>query len=446
MAEDAGDPGTGANRAPSILSPGGSSEEGRGVVQVPLSVSDPDGDVVTVTSATVLPAGFFLDGGRLFVDTNHATFNGLAAGQSQTHTLRLNASDGVASSQAVFQHTVRGANDAPTAGADAATVGEDGSVVIDVLANDTDVDDGAALTLVSVEMLEGRGAATITDGKVRFDLGDPPASGGETVVLGYVIKDEHGATSSSTVTVTISVTNRPPVAAPDVAAGDENQVVTLDVLANDTDVDYRAVKSLVSVTVPSGKGSATIVDGKLVFDPGQAFDRLKAGEVETVVLDYVMQDEHGATSSSTVTLTLSGTNDAPVGTGQYPVIHAVEGSAPVAVDALIGLTDPDGDKLQVQWDDGSSQRGFTFDAATQTITFDPNHPLYDRMPEGSTELPALQYAVSDGTSTVYRHLNLHIKGSNDAPVANTDAAAGHENQVLTIDVLANDTDVDYREP
>ena len=45
--------------------------------------------------------------------------------------------------------TVDPVNDAPAAADDAASVAEDGSVLVDVLANDTDAD-GDSLTLVSV--------------------------------------------------------------------------------------------------------------------------------------------------------------------------------------------------------------------------------------------------------------------------------------------------------
>ena len=96
----------------------------------------------------------------------------------------------------------------------------------------------------------------------------------------------------------------------DAAATTENQALAIDVLSNDTDLDAGATKTLVSASAP--KGSASVVDGKLVFDPGQAFEALAEGQTEQVALTYVMTDEHGATAASQVLVTVTGTNDAPV--------------------------------------------------------------------------------------------------------------------------------------
>jgi len=112
------------------------------------------------------------------------------------------------------------------------------------------------------------------------------------------------------------------------------------------------------------------------------------------------------------------------------------------VDALAGLVDPDGDTLRVQLEDGWSQNGFTFDADTQTFTLDPGHPAYDSMREGMTDIPALQYAVSDGTTTVYRQVNWTIRGSNDAPIAGADAVSTQEKARITFDPRTNDRDAD----
>ena len=68
-------------------------------------------------------------------------------------------------------------------------------------------------------------------------------------------------------TVTITGTNDGPVAVADVAAGNENQTLTIDVLANDTDVDDGHA-SADSGSCPGGKGSVNVVGNQLVFDPG----------------------------------------------------------------------------------------------------------------------------------------------------------------------------------
>ena len=118
----------------------------------------------------------------------------------------------------------------------------------------------------------------------------------ETVTLSYTMQDEHGATSTSTVAVTVTGTNDAPVAVADTASGTENQTLTVDVLANDTDVDDGHVFTLTSATAPAGKGMASgRQPGAVCSRPD--FDHLADGATETVVVAYTMQDEHGASSS-----------------------------------------------------------------------------------------------------------------------------------------------------
>src|SRR6185436_18940271 len=133
----------------------------------------------------------------------------------------------------------------------------------------------------------------------------------EHVTLTYTMQDQFGATSSSTVDVTITGTNDGPVAVADMASGTKNQTLTINVLANDTDVDDGHVFTLNTVSAPAGKGTASVVGNQVQFLPGTAFDHLAQGAVEHVTLTYTMQDQFGALSSSTVDVTITGTNDGP---------------------------------------------------------------------------------------------------------------------------------------
>ncbi len=223
-----------------------------------------------------------------------------------------------------------GKNVAPVAGADVASVQEDLALSAsgDVLANDTDANVGDTRTVTTTGIFAGAYGALLlnADGTYTYTLNNNilPVQGlaqGQSVtdVFAYTMRDAAGATSSSTLTVTINGTNDGPVAVADTAAGTENQTLTLDVLANDTDVDNGHVFTLTSANAPPGKGSVSIVSNQLVFNPGTDFDhlgtdfyRLPQYATEVVTLNYSMTDEHGALSSSTVTVTITGTNDAPV--------------------------------------------------------------------------------------------------------------------------------------
>ncbi len=103
---------------------------------------------------------------------------------------------------------------------------------------------------------------------------------------------------------------------------DENDVVTVDVLANDTDLDLGdspdnfdlASATIASVVGPDGvslgtldPGAVTIVNNKLQFNPGTAFANLAEGQTVTVTFNYTMNDGQGLTSSSTATVVMNGT-------------------------------------------------------------------------------------------------------------------------------------------
>jgi choice-of-anchor C domain-containing protein len=239
---------------------------------------------------------------------------------------------------------VTGTNDAPVAVADVAGGGENQSVLVDVLANDTDVDNGAIRTLLSVGAPAGKGSVSISGGQLLFNPGtdfDHLAAGAtELVTLSYTMQDEFGAQSSATVAYTVTGANDAPVAVADTAAGGENQILSVNVLANDTDVDDNASFTLVSGAAPAGKGSVSVSGNQLVFNPGTAFDHLAAGQTETVILDYNMRDQNGGSSSSTLTATITGTNDAPTALALSNASILETAAAGTVVGTLVG-TDPD---------------------------------------------------------------------------------------------------------
>src|SRR4030095_5094684 len=79
-------------------------------------------------------------------------------------------------------------------------------------------------------------------------------------------------------------------------------------------------------------GAFSIVGNSVQFTPGTAFDHLNLGDSATVVVSYTITDEHGSPASSTLTLTVTGTNDGPVanlatGSGGENRPEAVAGGA-----------------------------------------------------------------------------------------------------------------------
>ncbi|RYD66008.1 MAG: hypothetical protein EOP58_06360, partial [Sphingomonadales bacterium] len=200
---------------------------------------DFDGDTLTVT-----PGVFNGTYGTLTLAANgtynyvlNANAQTLAQGTIAHDSFNYTVSDGIASDTGALVFNITGLNDAPIANPDAAAAGENQTILINVRANDTDVDSGAVLTVIAASAPSGQGTAAVVSNQVQFNPGsnfDHLAQGATAnVLVSYTIQDQFGATSSSTVTVTVTGTNDGPVANADVGATSENASVTVNVLAND---------------------------------------------------------------------------------------------------------------------------------------------------------------------------------------------------------------------
>jgi len=155
-------------------------------------------------------------------------------------------------------------NNPPIAIDDSATTVRSAPVTIGVLANDTDPD-GDALTLTSVTQ-GANGTVTMNpDGTVRY-----VPNGGfiGTDTFTYSVSDGRGG--SATATVQVRVVNRPPVADDDSATTTQGTVVSIAVLANDSDPDSDA---LTVTSVTQGTGGTVVVepDGTVRYTPAPNF-------------------------------------------------------------------------------------------------------------------------------------------------------------------------------
>ncbi|MHB1217589.1 MAG: choice-of-anchor C family protein, partial [Alphaproteobacteria bacterium] len=254
-----------------------------------------------------------------------SAFDHRAAGATAVATVAYTMADEYgATSSATVAITVTGTNDTSIAVADTAAGTENQALLIDVLANDTDVDDGHAFTLMSVDGVTGGGAASVQGGQVAFDPGsafDHLAAGATAVAtVAYTMADEYGATSSATVAITVTGTNDAPVAAADALATDEDTALTVAVstlLANDTDVDAGDTKTLVSVG-NAINGTVSLADGEVTFTPTANFNGAAS-------FTYVMRDSAGATSTAVASVAVQAINDAPT-IAYAPVGTLVNGS------------------------------------------------------------------------------------------------------------------------
>ena len=255
--------------------------------------------------------------GSYSLDASNAAYQHLAQGATTDVVANYTVSDEHgATASSTLTITLTGANDAPVAVADTKPAWKTARSAAAVATNDSDVDDGATLTYSLDAPVAGLSLGL--DGSYSLDAANAAyqhlAQGATTdVVASYTVTDEHGATASSTLTITLTGTNDAPVAVADTNAGLEDSTISGSVATNDSDVDDGASLTY-SLDAPVA-GLSLGLDGSYSLDASNAaYRHLAQGATTDVVAGYTVSDEHGATSSSTLTITLTGVNDAPLAT------------------------------------------------------------------------------------------------------------------------------------
>ena len=157
--------------------------------------TDVDGDTLSVQGTPAAANGtVVVNANGTITYTPNAGFNG-----TDTITYTVTDPSGLTDT-ATVSVSVGAVNDPPVAVDDVATVAEDGSVTIPVLANDSDPD-GDPLTVTSATSPDG--TVTINpDGTLSFTP-NPNFNGPTTIT--YTVTDPSGATDTATVAVTVEV-------------------------------------------------------------------------------------------------------------------------------------------------------------------------------------------------------------------------------------------------
>jgi len=324
-------------------------------------------------------------------------------------------------------------NRPPVAYADAITVYEDGGVVsvptAALLANDTDPNTNDVISVVGVGASAIGATVQLTDGQVQYDIGNrfQELGAGQTVTdsFGYTISDSKGATASSVVNVTITGINDAAVTATDTAAVQEdlNITATGNVLSNDTDVDQGTVLSVANAGVFSGSyGSLTLLaDGSYTYaldNTSLAVQSLAAGQTVTEIFDYQATDGLIATLS-TLTVTITGTNDAPVTTVDTATVQE-DLNITATGNVLSNDTDVDQGTILSVVDAGIFQGNYgqlTLNAdGSYTYNVDNTSATIQSLGRTAQVSEHFDYTVTDGITSIASALDVYLQGTNDAPI------------------------------
>jgi VCBS repeat-containing protein len=279
--------------------------------------------------------------------------------------------------------TVLPVDDAPVAQADSVDVREYKTVVIDVLANDSDIDSST----LDAEVLCGPRHGSLTrntDGSFSY-----------TAACGYVGTDtftyrsSDGELASAPTTVTITVTaNQQPVARDDTLVAQEDTPVRLDVLANDTDADGDAMGAYV-VCGPEHGRLCRNDDGTWTY----LANRNWSG---TDTFTYRAQDDLDSSDLAKVTITVSPVDDAPIARN---ATYRMRQDGSVCIDFACLVADVEGDALSLSFTDPGH--------GTLTRTDDGRY-LY-RPASGFSGTDSFTYTVTDGQVSATATITLAVE-------------------------------------
>jgi len=294
--------------------------------------TDPNaGDIISVVSvgASAIGATVALTNGQVQYDIGNR-FQELGAGQTVSDSFGYTISDSKgATASSVVNVTITGINDAPvTAADDISALQEDASLIAtgNVLSNDSDVDQGAVLSVANAGVFAGAyGQLTLNaDGSYSYALDNASLAvqslaAGQTVTetFGYQATDGLDNTPS-TLTVSITGTNDAPVTIVDTVTVQEDLIVsvTTNVLGNDTDVDQGAVLSVADAGLRQGSYGSLILaaDGSYTYSVDNTSNAVQSlGRTAQVSehFGYIATDGIVGVSSA-LDVFLNGTNDAPI--------------------------------------------------------------------------------------------------------------------------------------
>lgn len=361
--------------------------------------------------------------------------------------------EGAVSNTATLTVTVNDFNDLPVAVADVMTTTEDTPVSLNVTTNDTDVDGTIDASTVDLNTSTAGVQSTITLTNGTFSVNasgvvtfTPVSNFSGSVPLQYNVRDDDGGISNNAaINVTVNPINDPPVAVNDAASTDENQGVSVTVVANDTD-DTMINASTVDLDPSTGGIQSTIAvaagnfeassSGVVTFSPAVNFN----GQV---VISYTVNDSGGLTSNvATLTVNVTSVNSSPVATNDSGTTNE---DTSVSLNITGNDTDDVGvDEASVDLNTGVAGKQSERTTAQGTFSVDASGNVTFTPVLNFTGNVSISYTVMDneGASSNVATISITVNPANDKPTAVNDARTTNEDTPVTVNVVSNDTDVD----
>ena len=249
----------------------------------------------------------------------------------------------------------------------------------------------------------------------------------------YTLVDVNFNTDTARVNLAVVDTpegNDRPIAAADVFSSTEDTVITGNLLANngngpDSDPNGDAL-SVNNHTVLTASGGIVSIyaNGDFVYTPRAGFSGVDS-------FSYTLKDSKGASSVGSVTLNVTGINDAPIANNDsFSGVHG----KPISGNVLANDTDQDGDTLAAfAATINTASGGLVTLLANGNFTYTPAAKFV-----GADSFTYTALDGKGGSATATVTLNV----TNTGPIARGDNYTTQFGNGLSGNVLANDTDAD----
>ncbi|MFL6817621.1 MAG: VCBS domain-containing protein, partial [Bradyrhizobium sp.] len=306
---------------------------------------------------------------------------------------------------------------------------------------------------------------------------------GQTITQVYTvtITDNNDAQVTRDVTITLVGTNDAPIiTSEDVVGAVTEQVapggnLTDSGLITFTELDLTDVH-VISPTITASAGALGTLTASVTSDTtgiglggvitwnytvaDSAVEYLAKDQTRIESFTITLSDQNGGVITRHIDVTITGTNDAPVVAATDVTGAVTEQGTPggyLSDTGTIAFSDVDLTDVHLVSPTGmpigsvlgsltavkSHDTTGTGTGGQLTWTYTVADSAFKYLAAGQTSVESFTITLSDQNGgVIVRQIDVTITGTNDGPVAVADSASGTENQTLTINVLANDTDVD----
>ena len=294
------------------------------------------------------------------------------------------------------------------------------SIVVDVINNDYDPENGQLSTTLVPDVLPKNGIIQIERGNFIYF---PNLNYTGVDSFDYVLCDDGVPMQCDTTTVTIIIENQAPTADPDEVITTFETPINIPYLVNDSDPEEGNLTAIDSPEVIPENGTITIEDNQLIYTPNDGFTGVDQ-------FSYLLCDDGLPIQCDTALITVIVPNTKPIAIDDYVIMPCVPS---IMIGVLGNDTDAEHNQFTLSLDMAKLPLNGTAVIIGDSIRYAPN--------ELFVGIDSFDYIICDtGMPILCDTATVFIQVNNDPPNAVNDTFNILEDQLLISTVLSNDSD------